>query len=105
MAVLGTVELFRITVDLIGSTMDDAVFGRDASHFVVVVCHVGTYTISEVLSDLVVPGKPQFDTFVFHVTTVDDRAIGTCRSQYGSLHQPVLSVLDVPVGGECEATI
>ena len=49
MTILGTIKLFSITVYLIDGTMDDTVFGRNTTYFIMIVCKVSAYTRSSCL--------------------------------------------------------
>ena len=53
--ILCTIELLGILINLIIFTMDDTIKGRDITYFIMVVGKVGTYTVSKVSSDVVIP--------------------------------------------------
>ena len=55
MTILCTIELLGILINLIVLTMDDTIKSWDITYFIMVVGKVGTYTVSEVSSDVVIP--------------------------------------------------
>ena len=85
--------------------MNNAIFSRNTSHFIMVVCHVYTYIVSEILANSIIPRETQFHAFVFHITTVNNGTVRACSSQHGSLYQPIFSVLDIPISGKCQTSI
>ena len=57
--------------------MDDATLGGNGAYLVVVVGHIGTGRIGEVVANLIVPSEGDFNALVGHVATVDIRCACT----------------------------
>ena len=100
MTILCTIELFCILINLVGSTMDDTILCRDRTNLIVVVSKVSTYTVDEILTNLVIPRKTNLNTLVLYITTIDDRTTCTGCSQDRSLNQPILGILDITIQGQ-----
>ena len=87
--------------DDVGSAVDDALGVVDVEDLVLIVRAVDADAVHQV-ADAVVPGERKFDALVAHGTAVDGRSTGTILERCGSVDEPVLGVLAVPVEGHTE---
>ena len=97
MTVLCTIELRGIVVELIGSTVDDTIVGRNATHLILIIGSVHTNVVAELLANHIVPGEVELKSLVLHIATIDGWCACTNGCQHRSRHQPILSGLDIIV--------
>ena len=73
-------------------------------HLVVVVSHIPTYVVLEVLTNLIVPRKRKLNTLVLYSTSILHLGRETCCWIYRNRNQQVLGLLVIPIQGEAQAS-
>ena len=97
MTVGSTIKFGRVVIQLVRTTMDNAILGRNVSNLILIIRTVHSDIVMEVLSYPVVPSQSKFNTCILNVTTVDVRSPRTCSGKDRSLYQPVLGVFHVKI--------
>ena len=75
----------------------------DTGYLVLVVGEVHADIVTEVLTDLVVPGESNLNTGVLNITTVDHSRVGTHDTYHCTAYEPVLRLLNIPVEVNAQA--
>ena len=102
MTILCTIEFRRVIIQHIDITMNNSIFSRNVTYLIFIVSSVDTNIIAKITSDLIIPVQSQFNTGIFHITTIDVWCTSTSCSQNRSLNQPVFGSLDIEISSQAQ---
>ena len=85
--------------------MDDTLRVSKSSYLVLIMREVSRHTVSEVLTNLIVPVQLNFVSLILDITSIYIRSIGSIRQQHWSTYQPVFCGLLIPVESHTQTVI